>query len=192
MENFFDIETPRMQHAMADIETMSNKPNAAIIAIGAVTFDIKSLSIGQTFYTTVDLESCAEHGLHLDASTIKCWMEQSDQARRDVLTGAQLPLPVALLDFRDWLDQHTVERKNRCIWGNGASFDPVILESAYRACKIETPWEFWGSRCFRTLKNLYANVEAPPRQGTHHNALDDAMYQVEWLFKIRKTLRGEA
>lgn len=70
-----------------------------------------------------------------------------------------------------------------CVWGNGADFDPVLLSSAYRAIGRPPPHKFYNVHCFRTLKNLFP-VEKPARDGTHHNALDDAIHQVKHLHKI--------
>jgi hypothetical protein len=176
---------------MIDLETMSSRPNAAIAAIGAVAFDMKTLTLGETFYTTIDLESCEKLGLHFSASTVSWWLKQSEQARRDVLGGKQTDLSLALADFSSWLCEHCVPAKSLKIWGNGGNFDPVIMESAYAACDEPVPWQFWGVRCFRTLKGLYSAIEPDERQGTHHNALDDAIHQTEHIFKIRKALRGK-
>jgi inhibitor of KinA sporulation pathway (predicted exonuclease) len=38
--------------------------------------------------------------------------------------------------------------------------------------------------CFRAVKNLFKDVIAPPKTGTHHNALDDAINQTKHLQKI--------
>ena len=51
---------------MLDLETLSTKPNAAIISIGAVDLDdAKNL-----FYCVVDAESCVAVGLQKDQDTI--------------------------------------------------------------------------------------------------------------------------
>ena len=34
------------------------------------------------------------------------------------------------------------------------------------------------------MKTLFRLDEKPSREGTHHNALDDALYQVKWLQEI--------
>jgi len=174
---------------MIDLETMSSRPDAAIAAIGAVAFDMKNMAIGESFYTTVDLQSCEDLGLHFSAGTVSWWMRQSEQARRDVLGGEQLDLITAMTGFSLWLQEHCVSQGHLKVWGNGANFDPVIMESAYRACKEPVPWQFWNVRCFRTLKGMY-NIKMQERAGTHHNALDDAMHQTQHIFHIRRTLRG--
>jgi hypothetical protein len=96
-----------------------------------------------------------------------------------------------LEDFSDFLAR--VPLRKRKIWGNGASFDNAILAELYRVAKHPSPWEYWNDRCYRTLKNLYKQVVPPPeRKGTHHNALDDAVFQAEHAVSILKFRRGDA
>lgn len=190
LSDFFTASAPPMRDVMIDIETMSTRPNAAFMSIGAITFDMVNLRKGERFYTTISLSSCEAANLVIDASAVQWWGKQSERARQEVFGGPQLPLHDALTRFADWIGRNMTEQNSRCVWGNGANFDPVIVESAYRATGIALPWEFWGVRCFRTLKSLWPNIEPPPRAGVHHHALDDAEYQVEHLFKIRSTLRG--
>jgi hypothetical protein len=65
----------------------------------------------------------------------------------------------------------------------------VILANAYNACNMEAPWKFWGNRCFRTLKNLKPHfIMTRPSNLTHHNALDDAVYQAMCVQAIYERL----
>lgn len=180
-----------LANVMIDIETLSTRTNAAILSIGAVTFDMRKMTLGERFYATISATSCEAVGLHVDAATVEWWQKQSETARQQAFKGEHA-LPGALRMLTEFIEGSMVAQKSRCIWGNGANFDPVIVESAYRACKMATPWDFWGVRCFRTFKNIWFNVEAPERQGTHHNALDDAIHQAEWMFKIRNTLKARS
>ena len=71
------------------------------------------------------------------------------------------------------------------VWGNGATFDNVILSNAYKAAGMEQPWKFWDDRCYRTVKGLLPDIKIE-RLGTHHNAVYDAMSQarhLQFLFK---------
>lgn len=172
---------------MIDLETLSTRPNAVILAIGAVGFNIGTLEIGPQWYTTISAES--QDGLHISGSTVKWWMSQNESARKSVVSGRQIDLDMALLELRLWLHTECAPQNAVRIWGNGASFDPVILESAYRYSGIDLPWQFWNTRCFRTVRALYSAVEEPQREGTHHNALDDALHQVRHLIAIRQALK---
>lgn len=168
-----------MIQVMLDLETMGNGPDAAIIAIGAVAFDIKSRSIGAKFYRTVDLASSVAGGGRMDPSTVLWWMQQSEDARK-VFAREGATIDAALLDFADWLSGSFGEAE---VWGNGAAFDNVILASAYRRAGMETPWQYWNNRCYRTVRALHPHVDCT-RVGTYHNAVDDAETQARHLIAM--------
>lgn len=69
------------------------------------------------------------------------------------------------------------------VWGNGASFDNVILRGAYARNSTPAPWAWWNDRCYRTIKALHREVPME-RLGTHHNALDDAISQALHLIRM--------
>lgn len=159
-----------MKHVMVDLETMGRGPGCPILSIGAVEFDHTGL--GREFYEVAHMPTQIILGLQVDPDTERWWGEQTVKARK-VLTEAHQPnqtsLPLVLENFAAWLP------KDACVWGNGADFDNSILAYAYKQCGMASPWAFWNSRCFRTLKS-FSDVRTP-RIGTHHNALDDAKTQ---------------
>lgn len=170
---------------MFDLETMSTRPNAAILSIGAVGMDLANLRLtGESFYVNIELSSCADLGLHVSTSTQDWWAAQEQEAR-DALTKNAKPLRDGLQDLRNWLRTEGCKPHNVRPWGNGAAFDVVILESAYKACDMAVPWEFRNHMCYRTKKNEhYRTVPPGARVGIKHNALDDALTQAEHLFRI--------
>jgi len=176
-----------MDNVMLDLETMGNGPEAAIVAIGAVEFDLKSGAIGERFYRVIDLESSVEFGGVMDAETVLWWLKQSDAARAEFSRGGA-PIADVLCEFARWLRQRGEDVR---VWGNGANFDNVVLASAYRRMHLAPPWEYWNDRCYRTLKGLVPGVR---RQtfGTKHNAADDAETQARHLIEILGTLGGRA
>jgi exodeoxyribonuclease VIII len=170
-----------MQDVMLDLETMGNGPNAAIIAIGAVEFDIRAQKIGERFYSVVDLATAVEAGGVMDVSTVLWWMQQSDQARAAFARGGDR-VAEALKQFTIWMANRALRDDVR-VWGNGAAFDNVILASAYRRNGTPQPWRFWNNRCYRTLKAQYPAVKMS-RAGAHHNAVDDAESQARHLLAM--------
>ena len=88
-----------MTHISLDLETMGTGPMSSILSIGAVVFELDgtytNLS-GPAFYTTIDLKSCEDRGLRIDASTVKWWATQSDEARRVITDPDALLLAHAL------------------------------------------------------------------------------------------------
>ena len=175
-----------MNNTMIDLETMGTGSNAAITAIGAVKFD--SSGLGDEFYRVVSLESSIDAGMVIEASTVMWWMQQSDDARK-ALCKAPTTLAQALIDFTDFIGDDAAGMK---VWGNGASFDNVILTNAYRAFKQQPPWKFYNDRCYRTVKNLLGESIELVRVGEHHNALDDAKSQADHLVRIMKAVKGGA
>jgi hypothetical protein len=167
-----------MNDIMLDLETCGTGPRAAIIAIGAVLFDLKTGELGQTFLQSVDLESSMLMGGEVTAGTIEWWMKQSEEAKLVFTDSHKSSIHHALLSFSRFIDKYSA--RGLKVWGNGSDFDNVILRGAYDRCGMETPWEFRNSRCYRTVKNLFPDIKFEP-SGVAHNALDDATAQATHL-----------
>jgi len=170
-----------MPDVMLDLETMGTGPDAAIVAIGAVHFNVHTRTIVDSFYTPVSLADAARCGGAIDPDTVVWWLKQNDRARA-AISGQGKLLEDALFDFQLYLDGKGI-RSQIVIWGNGADFDNVILAGAYRRLGLKVPWEFWNNRCYRTLKSMHRHIPMQ-RSGTHHNALDDAESQARHLMDI--------
>lgn len=173
---------------MLDLETLGTAPGSAILAIGAVKFGGGQI-VGE-FYKRINLQSCVAAGLIIDTSTLLWWMQQPDEARLEVFArqDAVGHLSEVLNLFEGWMYEHTQEPPDLELWGNGASFDNTLLAEAYRACLgIEPSWAHRKSMCYRTIKNLYPEIQIE-RTGTHHNALDDARSQALHLMRMIPTL----
>lgn len=171
---------------MADLETMSLKPNAAIVSIGAVKFYPcgSALPKLEPFYINVDLESCKEFGLHVDPGTVAWWEKQSQKAK-DALKVNPVPLPVALEAFSKWMmGSQLKERSNGAVWANGSDFDNVILQNAYQATGLISPFKYTSHRCFRTMNNMFGCGVVTPANTLAHHALADAKWQALMLQNI--------
>lgn len=184
-----------MKHIMLDLETMGNGNNAAIVAIGACTFDPRGEGVGihlaDRFYAQISLKSAVEAGMQMDTSTILWWLKQSDAARKSTFDGNEIiPIGDACHRFSKWIEA-IGGVKDIAVWGNGATFDNIIIRSAFRAVKLPIPWDFRGDRCYRTVANLLPEDRRPAfvRSGTSHNALDDAVTQALYLQRCYKEMR---
>lgn len=170
-------------HFMPDLETWGNAPGCAISAIAVVPFDEEGLRTA--FYCRIDLQSCLDAGLTIDASTIAWWMRQSDEARREQIAPEnRVPLREALEKLDDFLYGWEYDKSRRIMWGNDPSFDNAVLGKAYDALRIERPWQFRNNRCYRTIKDSFPCISEPVREGTHHKALDDATHQARHVLDI--------
>ena len=78
--------------AMIDIETMDTLPSSAIVSIGCVLFDESGVS-DHRFYRNIDLYSSMAAGGTTGAETIQWWMNQSSQAKQQLLES---PVPEAM------------------------------------------------------------------------------------------------
>lgn len=176
--------TTNYNAVMVDLETMSTQKNASIISIGAVKFWLNvsqdEFTADQLFYQTVSLKSSEKAGLHIDANTVEWWLQQSKEAQSALFDHNRKDLVSALRSFSNWLPKDTV------LFGNGATFDNVILRSAFEACGIQYPISYRHDMCYRTIARM-ANIPYTKAEGVKHNALDDAMRQTKHLMTILQT-----
>lgn len=174
---------------MVDLETLSNAPNAAIVAIGAVTFnngDVPAAAfVRDTFYCTICARSAQRTGGHIGGDTVIWWLKQPDAAR---LAIVEEPLQTfdAISAFTQWLRK---QGSGVRVWGNGANFDNVVLRDTFQRLLMDAPWSFRDDRCYRTLKSLRPDIAFEP-YGTHHKALDDAFAQGRHAEQILAALKG--
>ncbi|TCC61579.1 exonuclease [Citrobacter braakii] len=181
-------------HLMVDMETMGNSPDAPIVSIGAVFFDPSTGNTGAEFYRVVSLESSMSFGMKPDASTIQWWLKQSSEARSAILIDEAMGLRESLELLADFIAEnaangsHTVQ-----LWGNGCSFDNVILRRAYALTETPFAVPFRNDRDVRTMVELGKSVGINPRfdipfEGDMHNALSDARHQVKYVSVIWQRL----
>lgn len=189
-----DESFPLMTHVMVDLETMGNNPEAPIIAIGAVFFDPGTGKTGEEFYQIISLESAMDFGAKPDAATIIWWMKQSAEARAAITGGDAISLMDAIDKFDEFVhDNSTNGIKSVQLWGNGSSFDNVILRRAYEQVGAELCIPFWNDRDVRTIVELGKTIGMNPRyeipfEGDMHNASDDARHQVKYVSAIWQRL----
>jgi len=178
-----------------DIETLSTRPTAAIIAIAARVFSFTGESpvccdsIATQFTALVNPASCAMEGLHFDMDTIRWWSRQSSEARApyEQTTGQDIPIVKALDSLYRWLnDIRSASPSGKIlIWTQGTDFDIAILRYAFaHVLGYETPWhhdEVRDARTFihATLGLIHPEVEnpyalIPPNPSwKHHQPLSD-------------------
>jgi len=181
---------------MIDLETLGTNTDAPIISIGAAWFDIPSRKIGETFYLVLDVaEQMDSRKRFADASTIKWWMSQSDAAKNVFKDGARSSQEVLQL-FRDWVMKTSGAGKNskatrKCFpWGNGSGFDITLMESIFKSYNIECPWLFYNIMDLRTYRRFVGNNKKVEKLGTDHNALDDSISQIKFIFECEDAKDG--
>ena len=181
-----------MTDIMVDIETLDTRPSAVILSIGACRIDWETNKTDDYFYVVIDKDSCIQAGLSTSPSTEKWWASQSEEARAIFTDPNRVDLLEGLKRFSEYMLKFrtTQIRSNAKLWGNGSDFDNTIIANAYAQLGLDPPWHFYNNRCFRTAKDLFSDVMPKlQRQGTHHNALDDAVYQANGLLQLKNSLR---
>jgi hypothetical protein len=171
------------QQVMVDLETLGTDPGVAIVSIGAVRFDIAD-GVTSELQRSVDLASCQDVGLKIDAGTLEWWLGQSADARAQLQGGETLE--DALRAFTRFIGAH-----DGGVWANSPAFDCVILRCAYDAVGWDCPWAYYQERDYRTLRETLDCWPDRDQSGTDHDALDDARYQAECLVAALRRLDGD-
>jgi len=178
-----------MSEVMIDLETLSVRPHAIILVIGAIKFNRNSpiwkenpeFKKHNIFYRKIEIKSCEDVGLHRNPETELWWDSQDKDVKQEAFGGIdRISLKQALEKFTRWF------RGSKCVWGHGSSFDITILGEAYKRCDMEIPWKFWLVRDTRTLFDL-GNVKMSdlPTYNQHH-ALYDCYRQI---LGVQKSLK---
>lgn len=176
--------TTKFFDCMIDVECMGKGADAALVSLGAVFFDIRSQTMGPTFLRTIHLATAVRDGGTIDPGTVLWWLGQSQEARDGVRFNGQ-DIRRVLGDFSAWIAE-TCRHEDVRPYGNSNSFDLPKIETAMHRIGMQVPWHFVNVRCFRTMRAMYPSVAYNPSEKGDgaHNALADAHFQVEHLFKI--------
>ena len=170
---------------MIDIESMALRENIPVLSIGAAFFD--KAGIQDEFYMTASLQSCMEMGFQPDADTIIWWMKQERKAQADIV-DADMHINALYNQFARWI-RETARGEETLFWGNGANFDAPVLRHNFEKLNHVCPWPHYQERCYRSIYRAMGKFIDYTKfdiydSGTHHNALDDARYQVSKLVPI--------
>ncbi|TVY40214.1 hypothetical protein LOCC1_G004069 [Lachnellula occidentalis] len=200
---------------MLDLECAAiNTHNPAIIELAAVYFDIDTGEELDSLCTPVSLQSSMEHGLITDDNTLG-WLKREIPQTLQTSQECSISLPQAIMRLSKFVKKAMRETEARrvkaglpkpwrsqpMIWGNGTMADNTWIRSAYKACAMEVPWEYYNDMCVRTVvKQVWAQTGkdyslkplAPPRQGLKHDALSDCRFQIAYLVLARNEPWSEA
>lgn len=187
-------EVMSKKHIMVDLETLGTTNKAVVVSVGAVEFDPATGQLGKQYYNTISVDDQVRVGMELTPSTVLWWMEQSDAARKALCAPDKPAISprLFLTEFKQWWKSVS---KNSYFWSH-ATFDAVILKNLYSAYMEGTPWGYRDCLDIRTIvalapQKLKDELFAAPRAGlTPHNALDDAIYQAQYVSRIWQEING--
>ena len=165
-----------------DIETLSTRPDAVVLTIGAVKFDVNAddIDTNSGFYTRVDVNEQIEMGRHVSDDTVKWWSTQPKDVWDEALSEDNRD---SVKDALMGLNKFLVCGGN--IWVQGPVFDIATLENLYRQINMPPPWHYWNIRDSRTLFGVHGD----PREKNHqhaHNAMIDCYIQGRAIQRVFK------
>ena len=169
---------------MIDIETLGTAPGSVILSVGAAA------SNGVELFHQVSLADSLFHGFTVDPETMAWWRKQDPSVWSKQTQGDLSPVS-ALACISEWIQSirngdSSAETGNRIrVWGDGATFDCVLLEEAYRRVGLACPWTYAEVYCYRTVRQLKDSKKPIPKE--HHNALSDAKTQLAHLRELLAT-----
>ena len=175
-----------MKDIMLDLETLGTRHNAVIISIGACYFNRDTGEIGGRFSVNVNPDRFGDK-FTMDYETVKWWFAQSQAARDSAMSD-----PIGLDEALRRLNSFVTYKDDVVLWSH-ATFDVPILMNAFDTLGIKFAVPYRNTRDLRTLMDLADHRSETPREGTHHNALDDATFQATYAAEaFRKLKHGAA
>ena len=166
---------------MLDLETASTRPDAAILSIAIVPFNLDgSVNTEMKYVANVDLTSCFLEGDHIDADTQSWWLRQPPAARLQLLAAGKCTIRQAINEAYKYL-AGLAEQYELIMYSRGMDFDFPILDHAMRkyAEPQELPYKYWNKRDVRTiLATVGISKDDVPRVGDAHIAISDCLTQI--------------
>lgn len=176
-------------HISMDIETLSTKPDATVLSIGAVAFSVQDGLAPVQYYAVIDLE--AQDNRSIDPNTVTWWMRQAQEnpGATDVFDGTRESVDSALLRLTKYFQAYLGPKDE--VWANGPDFDCVIVKTLFDEFNQKAPWRHTQHRCVRSLRALAKKLSLDVQVAENmcaHNALADAEYQAREIIATMKEL----
>ena len=120
-------------HGMIDLETLSTKPDATVLTVGAIKFDpYTDLEPHSGLYLRLNVDEQSELDRHVDQGTLEWWAKQDEKIRNEALGDEDR---VQLTEFVRQLNKWCVGLDE--LWCQGPLFDYAILQNLY--AQLNTP-----------------------------------------------------
>ncbi|WP_462341351.1 3'-5' exonuclease [Phocaeicola plebeius] len=184
----------KFKHVMIDTETLGRTPGSVVRSVAAVEFDPQTGETGRQKVWKIDLADSIRYGFKVEASTLKWWMMQSDEARREFVEGAETPLEDFLEDFMQFIAA-TDEGNDFTLWCLQLDFDVAMLRSmyswynlnVYRCDEEVLPWNFRKVRDVRPYMDALDSAGLlPPKVADRHTPLADCLAQINCVHLVEK------
>ncbi|RGM90278.1 3'-5' exoribonuclease [Phocaeicola plebeius] len=184
----------KFKHVMIDTETLGRTPGSVVRSVAAVEFDPQTGETGRQKVWKIDLTDSMRYGFKVEASTLKWWMMQSDEARREFVEGVETPLVDFFEEFMEFLAD-TDEERDFTLWCLQLDFDVAMLRSmyswynlnVYRCDEEVLPWNFRKVRDVRPYMDALDSAGLlPPKVADRHTPLADCLAQINCVHLVEK------
>ena len=164
---------------MLDLETLGFN---FIVQIGACYFDIEG-NIKEKLLINISIADSYQKGCQVDVYELKFWLEN---ANKITWFNNTIELNKALQLFTEFCN------KNKKAKVFSHYYDVSVLENVCRLLKRKTPFNHRNWRDIRTIVDLSGiKREKKKEDEKTHNALEDCIYQVNYLVKAFKSLKNK-
>lgn len=188
------MEEKIFKHVMIDTETLGRVPGSVVRSLAAVEFDPETGETGRKKVWKIGITDSISYGFKIEASTLKWWMMQSEEARRDFVEGAETPV-VDFLDELNYFLSCVNEENDFTLWCLQLDFDVPMLRSYYawynlkvHGCDEEVlPWNFRKVRDVRPYMDALDSAGLlPPKVADRHTPLADCLSQINCVHLVEK------
>lgn len=175
---------------MVDLETTGTRPDrAGLLQIAAIKFNYETGEIAPEMF-----DRCMWVMPHRswDESTRQWWGKN-----KEVLKGLQVraedPFKV-MADFAQFVGYATGDEPIRRLWAKPSHFEHPFLESHFHDAGIPNPFHYryvidvnsWIRGAVHFDEQLYGELTNVPFEGPAHNALFDALHQLQVVLRVRE------
>ena len=163
---------------MLDLETLGTGSNSVVISVGLIAFNISTGEILADIDIGLNLNQQIKTGGVIDGDTLEFHFAQAPDSIQKMAQRKALDVKEGLNLISNFIEANNLT----AIWGNGATFDNVILRNLYARHLKVFPLEFWTDRDVRTAVDIY-NIDTRDVhfEGIKHYCLDDARHQIKLL-----------
>lgn len=181
-------------YGMIDIETLSTRNDACVIAIGMAAFNDTEIIATEGFQIREE-----DWRGHIDPKTVKWWMGQDDAAQAFSFRNPDaISLDGARMKFLTFCKEHCHAE----VWANSPNFDLTILQSWWnlggdQVFPKQMPWPlaFRNYRDTRTLwalaRDMNLDIDSAWSSAAYvaHNPIDDAVKQARAVMLARQLIK---
>ena len=165
-------------HGMIDLETLGTGSNSVVVSVGLVAFNISTGEILAELDKGLNLNQQIKTGGVIDGDTLEFHFAQAPDSIQKMAQRKVLDVKEGLELISNFIKANNLTR----LWGNGATFDNVILRNLYARHLKVFPLGFWTDRDLRTAVDIYnIDTRTVPFEGIKHYCLDDARHQIKLL-----------